>query len=163
MNSQCAKSSKHSKPYLKHRLQIGENPSVSHFQFLCYFQICVMRYYSASTGSPLLHWVQTIFHQNYWQKVHFRKQAFRRFCIWNCEYWLYRMSKKKKKIIIIIINQEKRKGTQNSTAFIGGTCIQRWISCLSMAPEIQNGPYKREFWVDSKSHPIQDFNNFIIP
>ena len=64
------KSSKHSKPYLKHRLQFGENLSVSHFQFLWYFQICVMRYYSASTGSPFLHWVQTIFSSKLLTKVY---------------------------------------------------------------------------------------------
>ena len=36
----------------------------------------------------------------------------------------------------------------------GHTCIQRWISCLSMATE--NGP-KLRFWVDSKSHSKQGF------
>ena len=71
-----------------------------------------MPYYSASTGSPLFHWVQTIFHQNYWQKVYiFRKQAFCRFCIWNCELIIQDVKK---------IYLEKRKGTQNSTAFISG-------------------------------------------
>ena len=111
------------------------------FNFLCYFKICVMRYYSASTGSPLLHWVLTIFHQNYWQKYKvyiFRKQAFHRFCIWNCELIIQDV----KYIIYTYIRKRERDPN------LGGQLVFRggYLSCLSW-----------NFGSNQKSHPKQRF------
>ena len=124
--------------------------------FVLFQNVCYVILFSLNNGSPLLHWVQTIFHQNYWQKVHiFRKQALCRFCIWNCELIIQDV----KKIYI----WKKRKGTQNSTAFIsggGGEFVFRdgyhaWVWPLKFKIDP-----KLRFWVDSKSHSKQGFRQF---